>query len=231
MGKDGYSIGSRGFKVTYAVCLACCGSSGNCGSTCCAQYKFSTFNFSHLGLIACIGYGGFCPRYDLSSLVEAMGNGIKVKYLEGQIVNANVPVLLQANTATAYSAEPILESEEAATFAGNILQGTLTDKDVMAESGQKIYVLNIGSKGVGFYWQKDTDGSKAKIGAGHAYLSRPFTSGGVQGFSLVDPIVTGVEAVETQNTEEDAPIYDLSGRRVIHPTHGIYIIGGKKVMR
>lgn len=173
----------------------------------------------------------YLPQGIKAGIVEAMGNGIKVKYLEGQIVNANVPVLLQANTATAYSAEPIVETEEAATFAGNILKGCLQEEDVTAESGQKIYVLNIGSKGVGFYWQKDTDGSNAKIGAGHAYLSRPFASGGVQGFSLVDPIVTGVEAVETQNTEEDAPIYDLSGRRVTHPTHGIYIIGGKKVMR
>ena len=75
-----------------------------------------------------------------------------------------------------------------------------------------------------------TGGNSATVQAGHAYLSLPYTSGGVQGFSLVDPIVTGIEAVETPNTQ-DAPIYDLSGRRVTHPTHGIYIVGGKKVMK
>lgn len=165
-----------------------------------------------------------------ASIVEADGNGIKVKELEEQVVNANTAVLIQAEAGN-YTAEPVESSANTTNFNGNILQGCLEEKEVTAESGQKIYVLNIGSKGVGFYWQKDTDGSKAKIGAGHAYLSRPFTSGGAQGFSLVDPIVTGVETVETQNTEEDAPIYDLSGRRVTHPTHGIYIIGGKKVMR
>lgn len=183
------------------------------------------------------GYATFCanknvrfPQGVKASIVEADGNGIKVKELEEQVVNANTAVLLQANAGT-YVAEPLETAEATANTAGNILKGCLQEEDVTAESGQKIYVLNIGTKGVGFYWQQGTDGSKAKIGAGHAYLALPFASGGAQGFSLVDPIVTGVETVETQNTEEDAPIYDLSGRRVTHPTHGIYIIGGKKVMR
>lgn len=183
------------------------------------------------------GYATFCanknvrfPQGVKASIVEADGNGIKVKELEEQVVNANTAVLLQANAGT-YVAEPLETAEATANTAGNILKGCLQEEDVTAKSGQKIYVLNIGSKGVGFYWQQGTDGSKAQIGAGHAYLALPFTSGGVQGFSLVDPIVTGVETVETPNTEEDAPIYDLSGRRVTHPTHGIYIIGGKKVMR
>ena len=83
---------------------------------------------------------------------------------------------------------------------------------------------------MGFYWEMGTGGNSATVQAGHAYLSLPFASGGAQGFSLVDPIVTGIEAVETPNTQ-DAPIYDLSGRRVTHPTHGIYIVGGKKVMK
>lgn len=172
----------------------------------------------------------YLPQELKASIVEENGSGIKVKELNNQVIKSQTPVLLQAKAGD-YVAEPLETAKGAANTTGNILQGTLTDKEVTATVGQKIYVLNIGSKGVGFYWQKDTDGSKAKISAGHAYLALPFASGGVQGFSLVDPIVTGVEAVETQNTEEDAPIYDLSGRRVTHPTHGIYIIGGKKVMR
>lgn len=183
------------------------------------------------------GYATFCanknvrfPQGVKASIVEADGNGIKVKELNNQVIKSQTPVLLQANADT-YVAEPLETAEGAANTTGNILKGSLTDEEVTATAGQKLYVLTTGSKGVGFYWQQGTQGNSAKVGVGHAYLSLPFTSGGVQGFSLVDPIVTSVEAVETQNTEEDAPIYDLFGRRVTHPTHGIYIIGGKKVMR
>ena len=164
-----------------------------------------------------------------ASIVEADGNGIKVKELAEQVVNANTAVLLQAK-AGAYVAEPLETAEGTANTTGNILQGCLEEKDVTATAGQKIYILNKGSKGVGFYWEMGTGGNSATVQAGHAYLSLPYTSGGVQGFSLVDPTVTGIEAVETPNTE-DTPIYDLSGRRVTHPTHGIYIVGGKKVMK
>lgn len=172
----------------------------------------------------------YLPPMLKASIIEADGNGIKVKELEEQVVNANTAVILQAK-AGIYTAEPNVKATDTEKFNGNILKGSLTDEEVKAEAGQKLYVLTTGSKGVGFYWQQGTQGNSAKVGLGHAYLSRPFTSGSVQGFSLVDPIVTSVEAVETQNTKEDAPIYDLSGRRVTHPTHGIYIIGGKKVMR
>lgn len=193
--------------------------------------KGVSFNVTEAGYATFVSNKSvYLPPTVKANIVLSDGNGIKVKELNKQVIKGKDPILLQAK-AGAYVAEPLETAEGTANTAGNILQGCLEEKDVTATADQKIYVLNTGSKGVGFYWQKDTDGSKAKIGAGHAYLSRPFTSGGVQGFSLVDPIVTGVEAVETQNTEEDAPIYDLSGRRVTHPTHGIYIIGGKKVMR
>ncbi len=172
----------------------------------------------------------YLPQEVKASIVEENGSGIKVKELNNQVIKSQTPILLQAKAGD-YVAEPLETAKGAANTTGNILKGSLTDEEVTATAGQKLYVLTTGSKGVGFYWQKDTQGNSAKVGVGHAYLSRPFTSGGVQGFSLVDPIVTGVETVETQNTKEDAPIYDLSGRRVTHPTHGIYIISGKKVMR
>ncbi len=169
------------------------------------------------------------PQGVKASIVEADGNGIKVKELAEQVVNANTAVLLQAK-AGAYVAEPLETAEGTANTTGNILQGCLEEKDVTATAGQKIYILNKGSKGVGFYWEMGTGGNSATVQAGHAYLSLPISGGAAQGFSLDTPTVTGVEAVETIPSE-DAPIYDLSGRRVMTPTHGIYIVGGKKVLK
>ena len=162
-------------------------------------------------------------------IVEAKGNGIKVKELVDQVVNANVPVLLQGEAGT-YAAEPDVTATGSSTFAGNLLKGSLTTTTISAPVGHKLYVLNKGSKGVGFYWEMGTAGNSVNLQAGHAYLSLPISGGAAQGFSLDTPTVTGVEAVETIPSE-DAPIYDLSGRRVMTPTHGIYIVGGKKVLK
>jgi len=40
---------------------------------------------------------------------------------------------------------------------------------------------------------------------------------------------TGINAVNAA-ANMDGNIYDLSGRRVMQPTKGLYIIGGKKVV-
>ena len=175
------------------------------------------------------GSNVYLPPAVKACIVEAKGNGIKVKELVDQVVNANVPVLLQGEAGT-YAAEPDVTATESSTFTGNLLKGSLTTTTITAPAGHKFYVLNKGSKGVGFYWEMGTAGNSVNLQAGHAYLSLPISGGAAQGFSLDTPTVTGVEAVETIPSE-DAPIYDLSGRRVTTPTHGIYIVGGKKVLK
>lgn len=42
---------------------------------------------------------------------------------------------------------------------------------------------------------------------------------------------TGVQNVLTNGEQQDDIVYDLQGRRVTNPTHGIYIINGKKVIK
>lgn len=65
---------------------------------------------------------------------------------------------------------------------------------------------------------------------------RPFrayfmnNASGVQAFSLNFDEVTGIEAAAVE-ASEDAPVYDLSGRRVRAAKGGIYIVNGQKVIR
>ena len=48
---------------------------------------------------------------------------------------------------------------------------------------------------------------------------------------LWDELVTGInKKVTTYSNDVNAPIYNLSGQRVQHPTNGIYIVNGKKVV-
>lgn len=42
---------------------------------------------------------------------------------------------------------------------------------------------------------------------------------------------TNINHVNQDTRKKDNVIYDLQGRRVLNPTHGIYIINGKKVVK
>lgn len=46
----------------------------------------------------------------------------------------------------------------------------------------------------------------------------------------IDGVSTGIDFIENKATGEVKVIYDLSGRRVAHPTKGLYIVNGKKVV-
>lgn len=50
-------------------------------------------------------------------------------------------------------------------------------------------------------------------------------------FSFLDQtLVSGIEGVATEKSIGEAVVYDLQGRRVTQPTHGLYIINGRKVL-
>lgn len=50
-------------------------------------------------------------------------------------------------------------------------------------------------------------------------------------FSFLDQtLVSGIEGVATEKSLGEAVVYDLQGRRVTQPTHGLYIVNGRKVL-
>ena len=87
-----------------------------------------------------------------------------------------------------------------------------------------MYVLNNGSKGVGFY--KLTSGKT--LGVGKAYLTYSgVTAPSFFGFGET----TSIESIaKSQQPTANGPYYDLQGRRVAQPTKGLYIVNGKKVV-
>ena len=54
-----------------------------------------------------------------------------------------------------------------------------------------------------------------------------FTEGGMLD---ILPVTTAIESVKKDNSKAET-YYDLSGRRVTHPTKGLYIVNGKKVIK
>ena len=66
------------------------------------------------------------------------------------------------------------------------------------------------------------------IPAGKCWLTLPASQHSVSALQLHRP--TGIEAIPVHTINSDA-VYDLSGRKITNPTKGIYIVGGKKVLK
>lgn len=142
-------------------------------------------------------------------------------------LNGNVMNLTKSHTGVAAEQGIVLVGESSATKAvltigegtatGSGLVGTLTPKDVEAKS-----VLTLGRSGseVGFFAFTGT-----QIDANKAYVAKP---AGASAVMINFGEVTGIEnavAPEAAN----APLYDLSGRRVVKAVKGgLYIQNGKK---
>lgn len=142
-------------------------------------------------------------------------------------LNGNVMNLTKSHTGVAAEQGIVLVGESSATKAvltigegtatGSGLVGTLTPKDVEAKS-----VLTLGRSGseVGFFAFTGT-----QIDANKAYVAK---TAGASAVMINFGEVTGIEnavAPEAAN----APLYDLSGRRVVKAVKGgLYIQNGKK---
>ena len=153
----------------------------------------------------------------------------------GKIIPKQTGFILQGapNTTIEYRAA-VTGAEE--SVSGNMLIGTATAQE-FSSAGNKYYILANGGEGIGFYKQGTRDGASIKLAAHRAGLCLPDAIAPAKGF-IVDfeaarsaGGTTGIRSIGTTKTSGEDIIYDLQGRRVTHPTHGIYIINGKKVLK
>lgn len=102
------------------------------------------------------------------------------------------------------------------------LTGSTPSFNATADSGY--FILFNGSVGVGFY--AINDANDVEVHGNRAYYLNISTP--APAFSLSYGESTGISGVTaTENT--DAPVYDLSGRRVAKTGKGLYIQGGRKI--
>ena len=157
-------------------------------------------------------------------IATGVNNGsVTLKQIAGTIP-ANTGVLLKSgNTSTSATTDDVSE---------NLLQGSATNIYVTEEA----YVLSKVDGVIGFYKaaMNQQDGTAWLNTANKAYLpaSAIAAAEGVSfyGFRFDDEETTGIEEVETEESNVKV-IYDLSGRRISKITApGIYIIGGRKVL-
>ena len=154
------------------------------------------------------------------------------KFVAGSIIPAGQAVILKgaANQTCVYQANV---SGTPVTITDNMLIGTATDQTINA-TGYDYYLFGNGALGQGFYRQTGHDKSSISLKAHKAGLRVPKGGGSAKAFVIdfdaADTYVpTGIQSVKTPQPQSDV-IYDLQGRRVTHPTRGIYIMNGKKMV-
>lgn len=150
--------------------------------------------------------------------VSAKGTEATMTAIDAQAIPANQGVILTSETGAAATMVPAA-GETAATITGNQLGHSAgVAKTLTAGEG---YILGNGTEGTAFYPCK-----AGSLPINKAYLLGNGESAIVMNFGNA---VTGINTIAAPASAK-APIFDLSGRRVVKATKGLYIQNGKKVI-
>lgn len=166
--------------------------------------------------------------YYVKETAEANGESwAKMEALpEGEVIPAGTGVLLTGAAGTQALMVPAI-GETRATVEGNLL-GQSAGADKAIDATEEAYILAKKNDVVGFYPLNSTSRT---LKMNKSYLSLPAALGVQQIKMDFGNSTTGIAPVVP--AAANAPIYDLSGRRVTAPVKGgIYIKAGKKfIMR
>lgn len=150
--------------------------------------------------------------------VSAKGTEATMTAVDAQAIPANQGVILTSESGDAATMVPAA-GETAATITGNQLGHSAGAAQALT-AGEG-YILGNGSEGTAFYPCK-----AGSLPINKAYLLGNGESAIVMNFGNA---VTGINTIAAPASAK-APIFDLSGRRVVKATKGLYIQNGKKVI-
>jgi hypothetical protein len=192
-------------------------------------YKYVTELPSHQLSVTAAGYATLFLDFNaaIPTNVEAytvteVNNGYVTLTQVTGVLPAKTGIIVKAaegNYTFSYAAEATANVE------GNLLEGTVTDKNIEGEA----YVLGVVDGEVGLY-KALANGTSWLNNANKAYLpASAVANKSAEFFGFDWDGTTAIENVEVEN--EVKAIYDLTGRRVEAITApGIYTVGGKKVL-
>lgn len=150
------------------------------------------------------------------------GNVQLTEYANG-VIPANKGVVLVSDTKT--TATFTLADASEVTEQKNDLTGVLTETGLSSvESSDQVRIFSKKDNVAGFY---KPNSNITSLAANKAYIMAP-TNEGALVLNFAGGEVTGINQATINATEANAPIYDLTGRRVAKAVKGIYVKNGKK---
>ena len=178
----------------------------------------------------CLPFSVTLPEGVTANKVTAVGDANELNLEEiGTTIAANEPVILSGSAAT-YNLT-VNASAEATQASDNLLTGATVKRTGISDTYYALGYKAIGdaeTKTAGFYKVGTTN-----MPANKAYLlktSIPAEQQSVAMFSFNFGGITGInQATKTADAESNV-YYDLQGRRVLYPAHGIFVkANGQKV--
>ena len=153
------------------------------------------------------------------------GSSLKLNQVDGQTLAARQGALLNGSAAQVTLS---ILSGAAATAAQTLSENDLTGYTQDKPRGERtVYALSKQDGILAFYkYTGDT------LPAYKAYIVTDSENAETLTAKYFDfGTVTGIDAAPTTSENTAADVYDLSGRRVSHAGKGLYIVGGRKVIR
>lgn len=186
--------------------------------------------------VSAVKYASFCSSCPLDftgtgiTAYKAKSDGSKVVLtaIADGIVPAKTGVVLCSPEANTFNV-PVTAATGSTDWTDNELVGITerTSVSVDGADGKTNYIFANENDRIGFYLAA-ADG--AYLGANRAYLSTATTATAPYlGFDDDETTDIDLTTVSGQRVTDNA-YYDLSGRRVVQPTRGLYIVNGKKVV-
>lgn len=155
----------------------------------------------------------------VTAYAVSMGeNSANLTAIEGGVIPANTGVVLQGEAGDYNFAVTTTDATVSSDLSG-IVPTTTFSTDVNP------YILANKESGVGFY--EMTSSSDRDVHGFRAYFNAPTAGANPFIFNFGD--ATGIDSINAISADKNAPIYDLSGRRVQKAVKGVYIQGGKKI--
>jgi len=148
-------------------------------------------------------------------------------------VPASTPVILMASQpGTAYSMELNSVSSTLAP-EGNLLKGDAVEHFTTTGNDGDFYGMTYNTAGAAVFRKVKSD---VVIPAGKVYMAaadmtKESEASAAKMLIIGSDEATGIRAIASDEADTTKPaiIYDLQGRRVASPAHGLYIINGKKI--
>lgn len=145
--------------------------------------------------------------------VLAAGKGVLLENAAGKDVILSIPV-----------------SAETGVSADNDMVATTgTHVDQVANDGYTNYILAKQSGIVGFYKVNTSLGNDMQANTAYLKVADPSDPTLARAFYVFDDDITAINAMN-QETTTDAQYFNLAGQRVAHPTKGLFIVNGKKLI-